>query len=98
MQYDSRIIVDDNKPMSAQFFTCFASGCMSDYGATPELIGKLKGGQTLNMQAINLKGDQISVPVPLTDFAKANDGPPMDQKTYDALRAKTMAVSKAQQR
>jgi hypothetical protein len=46
----------------------------------PDLIGKLKQGQMLTKQAINLAGSAISLPLPLVDFAKANEGPPSDPK------------------
>jgi invasion protein IalB len=88
LQYGTRIIVDSNEPNSGQFFTCFAAGCMSDYDATPELLAKLKKGQTLNVQAINLAGTQISFPVPLAEFAKINEGPPMDPKKYEETQRK----------
>ena len=84
LQYGTRVIVDqetaENKWMTGPFFTCFANGCMADYEATPDLIGKLKHGQMLTIQAINLAGSAISFPLPLVDFAKANEGPPTDPK------------------
>jgi invasion protein IalB len=88
LQYGTRIIVDSNEPSTSQFFTCFANGCMSDYEGTPELIAKLKKGQTLSVQAINLGGTQISFPVPLGDFAKVNEGAPMDPKELEAREKK----------
>jgi len=53
LQYGTRVIVDQQPPMTGPFFTCFANGCMADYEATPDLIGKLKHGQMLIIQAIN---------------------------------------------
>ena len=40
---------------------------MADYEATRDLIGKLKHGQMLTIQAINLAGSAISLPLPLDD-------------------------------
>jgi invasion protein IalB len=88
LQYGSRLIVDQQQPLSATFFTCFANGCMADYEATPDLIGKLKKGQMLNVQAINLAGTAMSFPLPLTDFAKINEGPGADPKEYEAQQRK----------
>ena len=82
LEHGSRITVDTNEPSTKAFFTCSADGCMSDYDATPELIAKLKNGQTLNVQAINLAGYQILFPVPLADFAKVNAGPPIAPKAF----------------
>ena len=69
LQYGTRIIVDQNQPLQSPFFTCFANGCMADYEGTPDLITKLKKGQSLTVQAINLGGQQVSFPVPLQEFA-----------------------------
>jgi invasion protein IalB len=85
LQYGTRIVVDQEAPIAAPFFTCFASACMADYEGTPELIGKLKKGQTLFMQAVSLANSAVSLPMPLTEasgisFQKANEGPPADPK------------------
>jgi invasion protein IalB len=83
LEYGARVIVDQQPPMTAPFFTCVAKGCMADYEATPDLIGKLKHGRTLTIQAINLAGAALSFPLPLMDFAKANEGPPTDPKVLE---------------
>ena len=41
-----------------------------------------------SVQAINLGGTQISFPVPLGDFAKVNEGAPMDPKELEAREKK----------
>ena len=88
LQYGTRVIVDQQAPLTGPFFTCFANGCMADYEATPDLIGKLKHGQMLTIQAINLAGAAISFPLPLVDFAKANEGPPTDPKVFEEQQKK----------
>jgi invasion protein IalB len=88
LQYGTRIVIDKNEPMSGPFFTCFANGCMADYEGTPDLVTKLKKGQTLNVQAINLGGNQVNFPVPLTEFQKANEGPPTDPKVFEEQQKK----------
>jgi invasion protein IalB len=87
LEYGARVIVDQQPPMTAPFFTCVAKGCMADYEATPDLIGKLKHGRTLTIQAINLAGAALSFPLPLADFAKANEGPPTDPKVLEEQQA-----------
>jgi invasion protein IalB len=82
LQYGTRVIVDQQPPMTGPFFTCFANGCMADFEATPDLIGKFKHGQMLTIQAINLAGSAISFALPLVDFAKSNEGPPTDPKVF----------------
>jgi Invasion associated locus B (IalB) protein len=68
--------VDQLPPMAAPFITFLANGRMADYEATPDLIGKLKHGEMLTIQAVNVAGAAISFALPLVDFAKANVGPP----------------------
>jgi hypothetical protein len=68
--------------MTAPFITCLANGCMADYEATDDLIGKLKHGEMLTIQAVNVAGAAISFPLPLVDFAKANEGPSTDPKAF----------------
>jgi len=91
LQYGTRIIVDQQQPLSAPFFTCFSNGCMADYEGTPDLIDKLKKGQMLTIQAINLAGAAISFPLPLNEFAKANEGPPTDPKVFEEQQKKLQA-------
>ena len=88
LKFGTRIVVDANEPSAEQYSTCFPAGCIADYDATPELIAKLKKGQTLQVQAINLAGTQISFPVPLAEFAKVNEGPSMDPKAYEEQQNK----------
>jgi hypothetical protein len=61
---------------------------MADYEVNPDMLGKLKKGQTLTVQAINGANQPISLPLPLAEFAKANDGPPTDPKELEAQQKK----------
>jgi invasion protein IalB len=87
VQQGIRLIVDQDAPMPGAFVTCMPlapnMGCVSQYDATPELVTKLKKGQTLTIQAINLQNQVISFPLALADFAKANEGPATDPKKYE---------------
>ena len=83
IQPGTRVIVDQGQPMTGPYVICFNNGCMADYEASGELIGKLKKGQGLVIQGINGAGQPISLVVPLTDFAKAYDGPPTDPKKFE---------------
>jgi invasion protein IalB len=83
LQPGTRVIVDNGQPMTGPYVICFNNGCMADYEASGELIGKLKKGQGLVIQGINGAGQPISLVVPLGDFAKAYDGPPTDPKEFE---------------
>jgi invasion protein IalB len=93
LPYGARIVIDTAPELTAVFFTCFPTGCIAEFEGTSDLIGKLKKGQTLNLQAVNLAGNPFSFPLPLTDntgnsFAKANEGPPIDPKVFEEQQTK----------
>lgn len=78
LQHGTRLIIDQEQPLTAPYVTCFTNGCISDYDMTADMLGKLKKGKKAVVQGINYDGSAISVPVPLAQFAKAHDGPPAD--------------------
>jgi len=88
IQPGTRVIVDSGQPMTGPYVICFNNGCMADYEASGELIGKLKKGQGLVVQGINGQGQAISLVLPLGDFGKAYDGPPTDPKEFEAAQKK----------
>jgi invasion protein IalB len=86
--HGTRVIIDQNQPLTAPYVICFTNGCMADYETTPDMITKMKSGQGLVVQAINSTGQPISLVLPLTDFAKAYDGPPTDPKVFEEQQKK----------
>jgi invasion protein IalB len=88
LKFGARMIIDQQEPVRASFVTCFPNGCLAEVAGTADFVEKLKKGQMLTIQAINLGGNQISFPLPLSDFAKANEGPPTDPKVYDEQQKK----------
>ena len=88
LQPGTRVIVDQGQPMTGPYVICFNNGCMADYEASTELIGKLKKGQGLVVQGINGAGQAISLVLPLGDFQKAYDGAPTDPKEFEAAQKK----------
>jgi invasion protein IalB len=88
LQPGTRVIVDQGQPMTGPYVICFNNGCMADYEASAELIGKLKKGQGLVIQGINGSGQGISLVIPLGDFAKAYDGAPTDPKVFEEQQKK----------
>jgi invasion protein IalB len=88
IQPGTRVIVDQGQPMTGPYVICFNNGCMADYEASSDLISNLKKGQGLHVQAINGGGQAISLMLPLSDFAKAYDGPPTDPKKFEEQQKK----------
>ena len=88
IQPGTRVIVDQGQPMTGPYVICFQNGCMADYEASGELIGKLKKGSGLVVQGINGAGQPISLVLPLNDFQKAYDGAPTDPKVFEEQQKK----------
>ena len=86
--HGTRVIIDQNQPMTAPYVICFTNGCMADYEANTDIIGKMKKGQGMVVQAINSTGQPISLVLPLGDFAKAYDGAPTDPKVFEEQQQK----------
>jgi invasion protein IalB len=84
----TRLILDQGAPQQRPYLICFPNGCMSDYEADADMVGKMKKGQGLVVQAINSTGQPINLVLPLADFAKAYDGPPTDPKELEAQQKK----------
>ena len=88
LQHGTRVIIDQGQPVNEPYKICFPVGCMSDYPVTDDMIKQMKKGKTITVQAINMQGTPISLPLPLTDFAKAYDGPPTDPKVFEEQQRK----------
>jgi invasion protein IalB len=88
LAHGTRMIIDSEQPVQEPYKICFPVGCMSDYPASDDLVAKMKKGQMLTVQAINMQGTPISLPLPLTDFAKAYDGPATDPKVFEEQQRK----------
>ncbi len=88
LAHGTRLIVDQNQPLQSPYKICFPVGCMADYPVTDDMIAKMKKGQNITVQAINMQGTPISLPLPLNDFAKAYDGPPTDPKAFEEQQRK----------
>jgi invasion protein IalB len=88
LQFGTRVIIDQNQPSTGPYVICFTNGCMSDYEVTADMLGKMKKGQALIVQAVNATGQPISLPLPLAEFAKAYDGPPTDPKVFEEQQRK----------
>jgi invasion protein IalB len=86
--HGTRVIIDQNQPLTAPYVICFTNGCMADYEATAPMVEQLKKGKNLVVQAINANGQPLSLVLPLSDFAKAYEGPPTDPKVFEAQQQK----------
>jgi invasion protein IalB len=93
LQHGTRLIVDQGQPATSPFVTCLPpvvppGGCIADYEASADMIGRMKKGQVLTVQAIHMNGQAMSPQMDLKDFAKAYDGPPTDPKVFEEQQKK----------
>ena len=88
LQHGTRLLIDQDQPAQQPYRICFPIGCMADYPVPDDMIGKMKKGQVITIQAINMQGTPISLPLPLADFAKAYDGPATDPKAFEDQQRK----------
>jgi len=88
LQHGTRLIIDQSQPVTKPYKICFPVGCMSDYPVSDDMVKQMKKGKTLTVQAINMQGTPISLPLPLKDFAKAYDGPATDPKVFEEQQRK----------
>jgi invasion protein IalB len=86
--HGTRMIIDQGQPAQEPYKICFPVGCMSDYPVTDEMVAQMKKGQMITVQAVNMQGTPISLPLPLADFAKAYDGPATDPKAFEEQQRK----------
>jgi invasion protein IalB len=84
----TRVIVDQGQPTSVPYLTCLRNGCIAEVEAIPDMITKFKSGQTLFVQAVVLTNQVVSLPLPLADFKKVNEGPPADPKVVEDQQKK----------
>jgi invasion protein IalB len=78
----TRVILDQEQPISGRYLACLPNGCMADFEVDGAFVGKVKKGQSIILQGINLYGQTASYPLPLAEFAKANEGPATDPKAF----------------
>lgn len=93
LQHGTRLIVDQDTPMTSPFITCLPpavppGGCIADYEATVDTINKMKKGNYLTVQAIHMNSQPMSPQLTLNGFAKAYDGPPTDPKVFEEQQKK----------
>jgi invasion protein IalB len=84
----TRMILDKEQPLMGRYIVCLPNGCMADFDVNAEFVGKLKKGQQLVLQGINLPGQAASYVLPLADFVKANEGPATDPKVFEEQQKK----------
>lgn len=84
--------VEDSKvePIKLSYALCHPAGCTAEIEADKPIIDKMKVGGGVMILAVNAQGQVIAFPVPLTGFAQAFDGKPIDNQKYSEARKALM--------
>ena len=92
--------VDDKelKPISLKYTLCHPAGCTAEIPIPDGLLGSMEKGGGLMVLALNAGGRPVAFPVPLTGFATAHKGKPIDSQKYGEARAKLMQQIRARMR
>ena len=89
VQPGTRLLIDQQELAKAPFVICGAqTGCIAEYKVDDAMVAKLKAGKMLDVQLVNVYNTVVTLPVPLTGFSKAFDGPALDQKAFEAQQRK----------
>ena len=80
----TRMLLDKEQPLTRAATSCACrTAAWRTSTSTADFVGKLKKGQQIVLQGINLPGQAASYMLPLADFAKANEGPATDPKKFE---------------
>ena len=80
----TRLLIDQQRPLTSPYLICVAEGCVAEYDATNDVINRMKRGKQLTVQAVSTGGEAVGISLPLGDFAKVYDGPPTDMSAFVA--------------
>jgi invasion protein IalB len=74
----ARMFIDDDAPRSGSYIGCGAQGCVADFAIDAAFMARLKTGQHLQIQGVNVAGLWTHYRFPLGDFTTAVDRSPID--------------------
>ena len=81
-----RLFVDDQNLANARYTICYPTACIVEADAPDTLIGPMKKGKALIIQAITIQGKVATFPIVLPGFAKAYDGEPTTAEAFAKLQ------------
>ncbi len=78
----TRLVTDQQELVTAPYLFCFQQGCLAQAELNADLFGRLKKAKVINVQALNMGGNFITVPFAMADFQKEIEGPGVDAKVF----------------
>lgn len=92
-----QIKIDEGEPISLQYAVCFPTSCQVQMDLTKEMFDSMRKGKQMVVAAMNIQQKTMGFPVPLTGFAKAYDGAPVDSVKYEESRRQLMEMFRKRQ-
>ena len=89
--------IDEEQPIQLQYAICFPTSCQVQLDLTKELMDSMRKGKQMVVAAMNIQQKTMGFPVPLTGFAKAYDGAPVDSVKYEESRRQLMEMFRKRQ-
>jgi invasion protein IalB len=83
LQPGIRIVLDQTPPQQMRYEVCMPNACFAQMEVQPDFIARLKRGQNLNIQVVNMTGRAISLAMTLAGFGSSYDGQPVDPRAYE---------------
>jgi invasion protein IalB len=78
-----RFTVDKGAAIEGAFEICFPNGCFAESKVATKTIDQIKKGTTMNVMVKNQFNGEVTFGLPLANFGKAFDGPPIDPKVLE---------------
>jgi invasion protein IalB len=92
-----RFGVDQAQPTAGRYAICFPNGCFAEAQVKDDVINTFKKGTTLNASVQNQGGREVTFSIPLAQFGKAYDGPPIDPNVLAEQQKKLQEALEKQQ-
>lgn len=89
--------IDEEQPIQLQYAICFPTSCQVQLELTKELMDSMRKGKQMVVAAMNIQQKTMGFPVPLSGFAKAYDGAPVDSVKYEESRRQLMEMFRKRQ-
>lgn len=83
LQPGIRFTIDAGQGIPGKYAVCFPNGCFAEGAVGQAVIDQMRKGNNLRVSVQNQFTREVTFEVPLTGFAKAFDGAPIDPKVLE---------------
>ena len=75
-----RVFIDKTQAATGKYSVCMQNACFVEADLPDAMLAALRKGTQLTMQAVNVQGRGVQLPIGLAGFGKVYDGAPIDPK------------------